>query len=203
MLRANKLHFVYQEIIKKISMKIDSQGWLTTVKHVPSPFFNQRPEHEEISLLVIHNISLPPKQYGGGHVEELFTGNLDPNQHPYFKTIYSFEVSAHCLIDRKGKITQFVSFLDRAWHAGKSSFEGIENCNDFSIGVEMEGCDDEPFTETQYQALTQLSQLIMQRFPAISLHRITGHQFIAPVRKTDPGGRFNWADYFHRLVNLA
>ncbi|GAB2668717.1 1,6-anhydro-N-acetylmuramyl-L-alanine amidase AmpD [Vibrio panuliri] len=174
---------------------IDSQGWYKQARHVPSPFFDQRSDKQDISLLVIHNISLPPGQFGGPYIEQFFLGNLDPEEHPFFRVIHTMGVSAHCLIRRDGEIVQFVSFLDRAWHAGASSFAGRERCNDYSIGIEMEGSDYVAYTDEQYQALTTLTQSLMMRYPQITIPRITGHQYIAPLRKTDPGLVFDWTRY--------
>ncbi|OCG03084.1 hypothetical protein A9G12_09220 [Gilliamella sp. wkB112] len=172
-------------------------GWLQNVKQVISPFYNERPQDQPISLLVIHNISLPPNQYGGPYVEQLFTGKLDPNADPYFATIYQLQVSSHLFIRRDGEIIQFVPFDKRAWHAGKSQFNGQENCNDFSIGIELEGCDTEDFTELQYQQLATITLLLQQYYPIVN---ITGHSDIAPQRKTDPGPCFDW-QYYNQLIN--
>ncbi|MDF7667479.1 1,6-anhydro-N-acetylmuramyl-L-alanine amidase AmpD [Orbaceae bacterium ESL0727] len=171
-------------------------GWLQNVKKVVSPFYNERPANTAITLLVVHNISLPPKHYGGPYVEQLFTGTLDPKADPYFHTIYQLEVSSHLFIRRDGEIIQFVPFDKRAWHAGKSRFNGRENCNDFSIGIELEGCDDEPFTDPQYQQLTAITRLLQQHYP---IKDMTGHSDIAPNRKTDPGPYFDWRYYFSLL----
>jgi AmpD protein len=160
----------------------------------PSPNHNERPDGE-ISLLVIHNISLPPGQFGGPGIRQLFTNCLDPDAHPYYRDIYQLEVSAHLLIDRHGQITQFVPFDRRAWHAGRSCFEGRDNCNDFSIGIELEGTDDTPYTEAQYQTLARVTRCLMAAYPAITPARICGHSDIAPGRKTDPGPAFDWARF--------
>ncbi len=181
-------------------MHITPDSWLSGVKHVPSPFYDQRPEQTPISLLVVHNISLPPGQYGGPYVEQFFTGQLDPNQHPFFKVIHNMGVSAHCFIRRDGEIIQFVPFNARAWHAGKSSFAGVERCNDYSIGIELEGTDFDTYTQAQYQSLVSITQLVMKTYPHITLPRITGHQYIAPLRKTDPGLGFDWR-YFRFLLS--
>ncbi|UXI01658.1 1,6-anhydro-N-acetylmuramyl-L-alanine amidase AmpD [Photobacterium sp. TY1-4] len=173
-------------------LAIAQNHWLAGVKHVPSPFYDQRPDHEDISLLVVHNISLPPGQFGGPYIEQLFTGKLDQNEHPYFAQISGFRVSAHCLIRRDGGIIQFVPFDCRAWHAGVSQFAGRERCNDYSIGIELEGTDALPYTPAQYDTLTALTQALMVRYPALTRERITGHEFIAPGRKTDPGLAFDW-----------
>jgi AmpD protein len=164
------------------------------VQVCPSPNFNERPAGE-ISLLVIHNISLPPAQFATGKVQEFFQNRLDVTEHPYFAGIADLRVSAHFLIERDGKVTQFVSCLERAWHAGVSMFEGRETCNDFSVGIELEGTDDLPFTDAQYQALTALTRQLQTAFPAITGARICGHSDIAPGRKTDPGTAFDWARY--------
>lgn len=180
-------------------MHITPDSWLSDVKHVPSPFFDQRPEQTPVSLLVVHNISLPPGQYGGPYVEQFFTGKLDANEHPFFKVIHKMGVSAHCFIRRDGEIIQFVPFNARAWHAGKSSFAGVERCNDYSIGIELEGSDFDVYTQEQYHSLAAVTHLLMVRYPQITLPRITGHQYIAPLRKTDPGLGFDWR-YFRSLL---
>ncbi|WP_392565650.1 1,6-anhydro-N-acetylmuramyl-L-alanine amidase AmpD [Utexia brackfieldae] len=168
-------------------------GYVSRISQIYSPFFNDRPNQIKPTLLVIHNISLPPQQYGGPYVEQLFIGCLDPKAHPYFSTIYQLQVSSHFFIRRSGEVIQFVSCDKRAWHAGKSSFKQQENCNDFSIGIELEGCDDEPFTDLQYQQLVGLTQLLYKHYP---LTDIAGHSDIAPGRKTDPGPYFDWQRYF-------
>lgn len=174
-------------------MQLDpSSGWCDDVQHCPSPNFNQRPLGE-VSLLVIHNISLPPGQFGTGKVQAFFQNRLDAAEHPYFASIASMQVSAHFLIERDGAVTQFVSCNERAWHAGQSRFAERENCNDFSLGIELEGTDDLPFTAQQYAALIALTQQLQAAYPAITLARICGHSDIAPGRKTDPGPAFDWA----------
>ncbi|MCY1517687.1 1,6-anhydro-N-acetylmuramyl-L-alanine amidase AmpD [compost metagenome] len=174
-------------------MQLDpASGWCQGISHCPSPNFNCRPQGE-VSLLVIHNISLPPGQFGTGKVQEFFLNRLDPDEHPYFEGIRDLKVSAHFLIERDGAVTQFVSCNERAWHAGVSLFEGRENCNDFSVGIELEGTDDHPFTEPQYAALTALVAQLRFAYPAITPERICGHSDIAPGRKTDPGPAFDWA----------
>ncbi|GGC85788.1 1,6-anhydro-N-acetylmuramyl-L-alanine amidase AmpD [Halopseudomonas salina] len=176
-------------------------GWARDVDICPSPHCNARPPAESISLLVIHNISLPPGQFGGGFVQAFFRGALDPLEHPYFATIAALRVSAHFLIERNGKVTQFVSCLDRAWHAGASLYAGRTDCNDFSIGVELEGTDTQPYAEAQYSSLLELTQALRSAYPAITPYRITGHEFIAPGRKTDPGPAFEWRRFLGDLVN--
>ncbi len=166
-------------------------GWLNGAKHLPSQNFNARPS-TEISLLVIHNISLPPGQFGTGMVEALFTNQLPVAAHPYFAGIAQLKVSAHFFIQRDGAITQFVSCLDRAWHAGVSNFEGREACNDYSLGIELEGEDNLAYSEAQYRSLNQLVNELIKHYPMITAERICGHSDIAPERKTDPGPAFNW-----------
>ncbi|HHR6456825.1 TPA: 1,6-anhydro-N-acetylmuramyl-L-alanine amidase AmpD [Providencia alcalifaciens] len=178
-------------------MKIHD-GWLNNVTHIPSPHQDDRPEGEPPSLLVIHNISLPPGQFGGPYINQLFTGTLNPEEHPFFEEIKHLRVSAHCLIRRDGEIIQYVPFNKRAWHAGQSNYQGREKCNDFSIGIELEGTDYEAFTEAQYLALAKLSQLLIIEYPKIK-QNITGHSDIAPTRKTDPGPHFDWLYYKNLL----
>ncbi|MCL7945292.1 1,6-anhydro-N-acetylmuramyl-L-alanine amidase AmpD [Marinobacter sp. ATCH36] len=174
-------------------------GRVAAARWCPSPNFGPRPEGAAISLLVVHNISLPPGQFGGDAIEQFFCNQLDTSAHPYFETIAEMKVSSHLLIRRDGSPVQFVSLLDRAWHAGRSCFRGEEECNDFSIGIELEGADDIPYTSAQYRTLVNLSQLIMAAWPEIAPDRITGHSDIAPGRKTDPGPAFDWAHYRQML----
>lgn len=167
-------------------------GLIENVRFVPSPNWNLRPEDVEIDLLVIHNISLPPGEFGGPFIDDFFTNHLDPKMHPYFEEIKSLQVSSHCLINRLGEITQYVNLQHRAWHAGTSSFLGRANCNDYSIGIELEGTDDLPYTEPQYQKLVGLITALQKIYPKITRDRIVGHSTIAPGRKTDPGLSFDW-----------
>jgi len=169
---------------------IDETGWVEGVCRVPSPNFDARPEKEAVSLVVIHNISLPPGQYGGLGILELFTNRLDPDAHPAYAPLRGLRVSAHFLIRREGELIQFVSTHDRAWHAGVSCFRGRERCNDFSIGIELEGTDFEPFTEAQYETLDRLLRACAKAHPITD---IAGHADIAPQRKTDPGPFFDWS----------
>ena len=174
-------------------MQLDpSSGWCDDIQRCPSPNFNQRPLGE-VSLLVIHNISLPPGQFGTGKVQAFFQNRLDADEHPYFASIASLQVSAHFFIERDGTVTQFVSCNERAWHAGVSRFAERENCNDFSLGIELEGTDDLPFTAAQYAALVKLTRQLLAAYPAITPERICGHSDIAPGRKTDPGPAFDWS----------
>ncbi len=183
-----------------ISIKIN-KGYLSTAKRIESPYQDNRPDISDISLLVIHNISLPPNQFGGPYIDQFFTGSLDPNRHPYFKEIEGLRVSSHLLIRRNGDLVQYVPFDKRAWHAGISSFEGREKCNDYSIGIELEGADEVPFTAEQYLQLAEVSKAIMQQYPLINAERITGHSDIAPGRKTDPGPFFDWSYYRSLLAD--
>ncbi|MTD27365.1 1,6-anhydro-N-acetylmuramyl-L-alanine amidase AmpD [Erwinia sorbitola] len=170
------------------------EGWIAGARHVPSPHVNQRPDDESPSLLVIHNISLPPGEFGGPWIDALFTGQLNPSVHPYFADICHLQVSAHCLIRRDGEVVQYVPFHLRAWHAGVSRYQGREACNDFSIGIELEGTDTLPYTDAQYQSLRTVTELLIKHYPSIAQH-ITGHSDIAPERKTDPGPSFDWARF--------
>ncbi len=174
-------------------------GVLFSANQVASPHFNQRPIDSDISLLVIHNISLPPASFGGSYVEDFFCGRLDRHGHPFFKQIADVKVSAHLLIKRDGQIVQFVNFNEGAWHAGISEFEGSENCNDFSIGIELEGTDDVEYTDKQYTQLVRVTKQIIQAYPKITRDRICGHSDIAPQRKTDPGPCFDWRRYLHAV----
>ncbi len=168
---------------------LDSLGFVDQAKQIPSPNVDARP-NPEISLIVIHNISLPPYQFGGNGIISLFTNCLNPDEHPYYAQIYTQKVSAHFLIRRDGELIQFVSCLLRAWHAGLSNWQGRERCNDFSIGIELEGSDVEAFEEAQYLTLNTLIDSLKKTYP---IQAITGHSDIAPNRKTDPGPFFEWA----------
>ncbi|MCK3654337.1 N-acetyl-anhydromuranmyl-L-alanine amidase [Pasteurellaceae bacterium Macca] len=177
-------------------------GWLSQQKQCPSPHFDPRPVAGDISLLVIHYISLPPEEFGGDFIDRFFQGTLDPTRHPYFEEIKDLRVSAHCLINRQGKITQYVNFEDMAWHAGLSNFEGREKCNEFSIGIELEGSNNQPFTDAQYHTLARLTHCLMANYPQITPNRIVGHSDISPGRKIDPGQYFDWQRYRGMLSNL-
>lgn len=174
---------------------IDRHGWLCTqpgIRHAPSPNANTRPSGVDPYLLVIHNISLPPNQFEGDAIIRFFQNQLDFDAHPWFEHIRGVQVSAHFLIRRDGEIIQFVSTLDRAWHAGQSFFQGKKNCNDFSIGIELEGADTIPYSDSQYERLACLTNILSQRHP---LRAVYGHEHIAPKRKTDPGPAFDWWRY--------
>jgi AmpD protein len=177
-----------------------NKQWVKNIRRVKSPNCDARPGQNEISLIVIHSISLPPGNFGGKYVDQLFTNCLDPEKHPYFREIEHQKVSAHIFIDRKGALTQFVPFNKRAWHAGESEFDGCKVCNDFSIGIELEGTDDDPYELIQYERLAALCKAIMSQWPEITRERIAGHSDIAPDRKTDPGPFFDW-ERFHNLLD--
>ena len=195
----------------KTIYKIEN-GLLSNSQWCPSPNYNQRPSvisealcnrqqfGLDVSLLVIHNISLPPAQFENGYIQAFFQNCLPVNEHLYFSEIADVQVSAHLLITRSGKVVQFVNLNDRAWHAGLSCFQGRANCNDFSIGIEMEGTDDLPYTYLQYQTLAAITCAIQDSYPAIKKNAIVGHSDIAPARKTDPGDAFNWS-YFFQLIH--
>ncbi len=169
---------------------VDASGWLAGVRRIESPNQDPRPAGEVVSLLVIHNISLPPGVFGGPGVAQLFTNRLNPDEHPYYADIAHLRVSAHFFIRRDGELIQFVACSARAWHAGVSRWQGRERCNDFSIGVELEGTDDLPFTDAQYLTLNRLVAVLRRAYPITAL---AGHDQIAPGRKTDPGACFDWS----------
>lgn len=183
-------------------MHINTDTGLLDSRFIASPNFDERPDSAELELIVIHNISLPPNEFGGPWITALFSNTLDPEAHPYFKDIYQMEVSSHVLIRRDGEIIQYVPFHKRAWHAGKSNYRGRERCNDFSIGIELEGSDIQPFEDIQYSQLARLIQSLLKSYPTLSQQHITGHSDIAPGRKTDPGPYFDW-DKFYALLQPA
>ncbi len=166
-----------------------STGWYRFARHLPSPNFGARPANAEIDLLVLHSISLPPGQYGGDEVQQLFTNQLDGDAHPYFASIRGLAVSSHFYVRRNGELWQFVSADDRAWHAGPSAWRGRDNCNDDSIGIELEGLEGDPFEDAQYETLASLCPALAQRYP---IAFVAGHEHIAPERKRDPGSGFEW-----------
>lgn len=174
-------------------MRVDpASGLLDTAQQVSSPNQDARPADTVIDLIVIHGISLPPGQYGGPWIDALFTNTLDPSVHPYFREIHQLRVSAHLLIRRDGSQVQYVPFHRRAWHAGASCFQGRERCNDFSVGIELEGCDEGGYTAQQYQVLSHVVQALCRAYPSLRAGHILGHSDIAPGRKTDPGPHFQW-----------
>ena len=172
---------------------------IKNVKYIQSPNFNERPDENNIRLIVIHSISLPPKEYGGDDVEKFFLNQLKISDHKYFDEIKNLKVSSHLYIKRDGEMIQFVPFDKRAWHAGESSFNGVENCNDFSIGIELEGSDCDIFTIEQYQVLIDVTKKLMKEYPFISKDSIKGHSDISPGRKSDPGDKFEWNRYINQL----
>lgn len=180
-------------------MKVNnSDGLIEGVPFIGSPNSDDRPAQCVPEVLIIHAISLPPGKFGGQHIEQLFTNCLDSDEHPYFEEIKDMKVSAHLLIQRTGEVIQFVPLSKRAWHAGESECEGRTCVNDFSVGIELEGCDDQSFEDAQYDSLVMLSKSIMEAYPVITNTRIYGHSDISPGRKTDPGPHFDWSRF--RLV---
>ncbi|RJF97760.1 1,6-anhydro-N-acetylmuramyl-L-alanine amidase AmpD [Noviherbaspirillum saxi] len=177
--------------------QLDAAGWCAGVERQPSPNFDARAAGTVIDLLVIHNISLPPSQFGGPYIADLFGNCLDCDAHPYFDQLRALRVSAHFLIRRDGHVMQFVSANDRAWHAGVSTFCGRERCNDFSIGIELEGSDFEPFEVAQYASLAELTAALRAHYP---LTDVVGHEHVAPGRKTDPGPHFDWVRFRKSLI---
>ena len=176
--------------------EIDTDGWWPGARRIESPNRDQRPEGEAVSLIVVHAISLPPGQFSGDAIVRLFTNRLQAHAHPYFAQISTLRVSAHFLLRRQGELIQFVSCRQRAWHAGLSCWNGRERCNDFSLGIELEGCDDLPFTAIQYRRLRKLLRLLCACYP---IEAIVGHSDISPGRKTDPGPCFDW----RRLASIG
>lgn len=176
---------------------------LREARFVASPNHCERPVGCAIDLLLIHNISLPPGEFGTGCIEQLFCNRLDPDAHPYFSQLRDLRVAAHLLIDRRGTVTQFVPFDRAAWHAGESRFNGRERCNDFSIGIELEGTDQQPFADAQYDSLVRVTRALFHAYPDLSAERITGHSDVAPGRKTDPGPHFDWSRYLGALESGA
>ena len=176
-----------------MNFSMHANGRVQPARFVKSENCDARPPRMQIDALVLHAISLPPGKYGGGFVEQFFTNRLDANAHPYFREIAELRVSAHFFIDRAGALLQFVPLHLRAWHAGESNLHGRARVNDFSIGIELEGCDSEAFAEAQYKTLAPLARFLRAQFPAIAPARVVGHSDIAPGRKTDPGPHFDWA----------
>lgn len=184
-----------------VSFSINN-GLLSPATQISSPNFDVRPPDANVELLVIHCISLPPGQYGSNAIEKFFTNQLVVSEHPYFREIAELKVSAHLLIRRDAEVVQFVNFAHRAWHAGASCFNGREACNDFSIGIELEGTDDTEFTQSQYEILSGISAVLLASYPHLTEKNIVGHEHIAPQRKTDPGPGFDWQLY-HQLLGNA
>ena len=178
-------------------------GTIEPARQLASPNHDARPDEADIGLLVIHGISLPPGEFGTGAIEALFLNELDHSAHPYFDAIRGLEVSSHLLIDRHGELTQFVAFSDRAWHAGQSFFRGRRRCNDFAIGVELEGTDDEPYADAQYEALAAVISAVSRAYPGISSRTLAAHSDISPGRKTDPGPAFDWQRLYDGLIETS
>lgn len=192
---------ILTEMIRVTDFTI-TDGRLAPARWCPSPNFGPRPTDDagDITLLVIHNISLPPGQYGGGYVEAFFQNRLPVADHPYFAEIAALQVSSHLFINRQGEVVQFVNLNDRAWHAGASCHSGRDNCNDYSVGIELEGTDTDAYTDAQYRTLIDVSEALLAAYPDLHRGRITGHEHIAPGRKTDPGIAFNWHRLFQGLA---
>lgn len=178
---------------------LDGEGVLEAARQIPSPNCDERPESAEVTLLVLHNISLPPGEFGGDGIVGLFTNALDFSAHPYYETLRGLEVSAHFLIRRDGELIQLVPCTKRAWHAGASTWRGRERCNDFSVGVELEGDDEQAFSDPQYSRLTGLLSSLRARYPIVD---VVGHSDIAPGRKTDPGPAFDWPRFRRSLADV-
>ncbi|MCY3884142.1 MAG: 1,6-anhydro-N-acetylmuramyl-L-alanine amidase AmpD [Gammaproteobacteria bacterium] len=181
-------------------MQIESDHTLVSARQIASPNRDARPAGERISLIVIHAISLPPGHFGTKYIEELFTNSIDVSAHPSFELLEGVRVSSHLLVDRSGQVTQFVPFNLRAWHAGESSYGGTSNCNDFSIGIELEGTEDDPFTDSQYDSLVDILKSLISKYPDIALGNIVGHNEIAGDRKWDPGPQFDWIRLMRSLT---
>lgn len=175
-------------------MYIKPDGLLADIAYHASPNQDARVDANDITGIIIHNISLPPGEFGGGWIHDLFLNKLEPTAHPYFKEIADLRVSSHLLIRRDGEVVQYVPFYQRAWHAGVSKWDERSGCNDFTIGIEMEGCDNQNFEKIQYQQLAQVIVTLCKHYPFLSKDRVKGHQDIAPERKTDPGPYFDWAE---------
>ena len=174
-------------------MQVDlDSGLMRGARQVASPNFDARPAGAAIDLIVVHGISLPPGEFGGPWIDRLFTNSLPAEVHPYFAEIAGLRVSSHLVIARDGGLTQYVSFADRAWHAGRSSFQGRDECNDYSVGVELEGTDTTPYEAAQYETLAEVAAALCRAYPLILPQRLTGHSDVAPGRKTDPGPAFDW-----------
>ncbi len=180
--------------------QVDRAGWLQDARRVPSPHCDERPAGVSVDAIIVHGISLPPGEFGGPWIDRLFSGQLDAAAHPYFQQIAALRVSAHALVRRDGELVQYVPFSRRAWHAGESRLDGRSCCNDFSVGIELEGADHIPYTDVQYDRLAELCRQLMACYPAIHPERIRGHADIAPGRKTDPGPVFDWTRLHQALA---
>ncbi len=176
-----------------------TSGLINEARQQPSPNCDLRPDEEDIALIIIHGISLPPGKFAGDYIDQLFCNKLNPDEHPYFKEISGLKVSSHILIRRDGEVVQYVPFQKRAWHAGVSSYKNRDGCNDFSIGIEMEGDDETPYTDIQYQVLSELINNLIKNYPKLNYESIAGHSDVAPGRKTDPGEAFDW-EFLNKLL---
>jgi AmpD protein len=194
---------VLSQHLLAVAAGIDTDsGWLRRARRVPSPNYDARPGGILPELIVVHGISLPPDEFGGPWIDRLFTNTLPPGEHPYFEKIKDLKVSSHVLIRRDGEPVQYVPFQERAWHAGASSYQGRERCNDFSVGIELEGADETPYEPAQYRVLSSVILTLCAAYPTLSLSRIEGHSDIAPGRKTDPGPAFDW-QRLHALLGVS
>ena len=210
MLAKGRVAAAFERVRRSIAMmapagsyRVDREHWIEGVRRVPSPNCDARPEPDDISLVVLHGISLPPGRFGAGLVDDFFTNCLDCTRDPTLADLAGVCVSAHVFIDRGGAITQYVPFDLRAWHAGASSFRGRARCNDFSIGIELEGVDDRPYADAQYEASIALIRALFAAYPRIALAGVVGHADVAPGRKTDPGPAFDWVRLMHGLCAAA
>ncbi len=193
-------HDADHTLLLESNVRIGADHWMEDVVRCASPNCDDRADPDDIALVVVHNISLPPGQFGGGLIEQFFTNCLDCTVDATLRDLAGVRVSSHLLVDRQGKVTQFVPFHKRAWHAGVSSHRGREGCNDYSIGVELEGADDVRYEDAQYTALAALVVALMRRYTRLSLDGIVGHQEIAPQRKRDPGSSFEWSRLYREVV---
>ena len=210
MMRQSKIKFIqndlivvnqrFHDLVGGIMNNSVGEGVIDIAKWLPSPNFDERPEGVIVDLLVIHNISLPAGKFDGEYVEQLFTNCLDCDVHPDFRDLKGLKVSCHFFIKRNGELIQFVNCKLRAWHAGISEHNGRNNCNDFSLGIELEGTDDKPYTDAQYLRLSELTKILMSLYPALTTENIVGHSDIAPSRKSDPGVIFDWDRYKTGLI---
>jgi AmpD protein len=187
--------------VKDMDLQVDlDSGLMSGARQIASPNCDSRPAGVEADLIVVHGISLPPEEFGGPWIERLFTNTLPPQAHPYFAQVQSVRVSAHLVLGRDGAVTQYVRFTERAWHAGKSIYLGREACNDFSVGIELEGTDTTPYEDAQYGALAEVVAALCAAYPRLSPDRLAGHSDIAPGRKTDPGPAFDWMRARHLIA---
>jgi N-acetyl-anhydromuramoyl-L-alanine amidase len=189
--------------LKGMDLRIDVEsGLMQGARQIASPNHDSRPSGVEADLIVVHGISLPPGEYGGAWIDRLFTNTLPADVHPYFAEVCSLRVSSHVVVSREGAVTQYVKFSERAWHAGKSIYQGREACNDFSVGIELEGTDTTPYEAVQYSALAEVVAALCAAYPRLSTDRLVGHSDISPGRKTDPGPAFDWP-HARRLIAAA